>query len=120
MFNNNFTPSDKFAALNEPNYNVDTKPSLNLNNKNNTNHIMNSFPNSMAPGNLNSLKRITQFQNLNLNSCFRNNYYTSNSCDFQYMIPSEIKNVVSLRLASIELPNAWYLFSHKQKNNVFN
>lgn len=104
---------------NSPNYNVYQKPSLNLNDKNNTNIILNTLNNSTAPGDLNSIKRITLFQNLNFNSCFRNNYYTSSSTDFQYIIPAEIKNVVALRLASIEIPNAWYLFSHKQKNNIF-
>jgi len=104
---------------NEVNYNVNSRPLTNLNDKNNTNVIINSFPNSLAPGELNSIKRITLSQNLNLNSCFRNNYYTSYSTDFQYLIPCEIKNVVSLRLASIEIPNAWYLFSSKQGNNHF-
>jgi hypothetical protein len=35
------------------------------------------------------------------------------------VFPSEIKNVLSLRLVSIELPNAWYLISEKYKNNYF-
>ena len=90
-----------------------------LNNKNNTNFIVNSQINEITPGDLNSVKRITQVLNLNLNSCFRNNYYQSNPCDFLYMIPSEIKNVTSMRLASIEIPNSWYLFSNLKKNNVF-
>jgi hypothetical protein len=79
----------------------------------------NSLQNPIAPGALNSVKRVVQLINLNLNSCFRSNYYTSNPCDFQYQIPTEIKNVVSMRLASIEIPNAWYLFSHLKKNNAF-
>lgn len=78
-----------------------------------------SYDYSVAPGILNSVRRITQFINLNLNSCFRNNYYTSNPSDFQYQIPTELKNVVSMRLASIEIPNIWYLFSHLRKNNSF-
>jgi hypothetical protein len=86
---------------------------------NKTNLVYNSFNNNVAPGDLNSIKRITQLTNLNLNSCFRNNYYASNPCDFQYLIPTEIKNVLSLRLASIEIPNAWYLFSNIKKNNTF-
>lgn len=85
----------------------------------NANHVYNTFPNIIAPGSLNSIKRLTHFLNLNLNTCFRNNYYASNPCDFQYVIPSEIKNVVSMRLASIEIPNAWYLFSTLKKNNIF-
>jgi hypothetical protein len=90
-----------------------------LNGKNNTNFIVNSQINEISPGDLNSVKRITQLFNLNLNSCFRNNYYQSNPCDFLYMIPSEIKNVTAMRLVSIEIPNSWYLFSNLKKNNVF-
>lgn len=86
---------------------------------NKTNVVYNSFTNNVAPGDLNSIKRITQLTNLNLNSCFRHNYYASNPCDFQYFIPTEIKNVLSMRLASIEIPNAWYLFSQARKNNIF-
>ena len=90
-----------------------------LNNKNNTNVIVNAAVNEIFPGDLNSVKRITQLFNLNLNSCFRNNYYQSNPCDFLYIIPSEIKNVIAMRLVSIEIPNAWYLISNLKKNNVF-
>lgn len=107
-----------YSLLNDPNYNVH-KYTPGLNNKNNTNLISNTFPNAVAPGELNPIKRLTLNQNLNLNSCFRHNYFQSNPCDFLYMIPSEIKNVLSIRLVSIEIPNAWYLFSHMQKNNIF-
>jgi len=97
------------------------KPILNpiLNNTIDTNVVVNNYNNSTAPGYLNSLKRITQHMNLNINSCFRHNYYTCSSTNFQYLLSTEIKNVVSIRLASIEIPNAWYLFTHKQKNNIF-
>ena len=91
-----------------------------LTNKNNTNYVFNTTVNEVSPGNLNAVKRIIQYCNLNLNSCFRHNYYQTNPCDFLYIIPTEIKNVVSLRLVSIEIPNAWFLFSKIKKNNVFN
>jgi hypothetical protein len=110
---------NNIKILNETNYNLDKSLNPSLNNRNNTNVIVDSFINSTAPGKLNSIKRLTYSQNLNLNSCFRNNYYTCSSTDFQYLLPCEVKNVISLRLASIEIPNAWYLFSHKQKNNIF-
>jgi hypothetical protein len=105
--------------LNEKYPNVSGRVNPNLNNRNNTNIVQSTFSNEIAPGYLNSIKRIIQTQNLNLNSCFRSNYYTSNPCDFLYILPSEIKNVVSMRLASIEIPNAWYLFSSSKKNNIF-
>lgn len=107
-------------SLNTPYYNLHSgRINPNLNDKNNTNVIYNTAPNEIYPGDLNSVKRITQLFNVNLNSCFRNNYFQSNPCDFLYILPSEIKNVVAMRLVSIEIPNAWYLFSSLKKNNVF-
>ena len=111
--------NDILLANSSDNNNYNLNNNHPLVNNSNGNTVINTFPNSLAPSELNSIKRITLTQNLNLNSCFRDNYYTSSSTDFQYLIPCDIKNVVSLRLASIEIPNAWYLFSHKQKNNVF-
>lgn len=118
--------SDKQYIFEFNESNADTDKNLNINvthplinDKNSTNIVANSFPNVVAPGYLNPVKRITQNQNINLNSCFRHNYYQTNPCDFLYMFPSEIKNVLSLRLVSIEIPNSWYLFSHLQKNNIF-
>jgi hypothetical protein len=114
---NNYN-DDVSELLNEPNYDLNrVNPSLN--NKNNTNVVLNTAINEVSPGYLNSVKRIIQLLNLNLNSCFRHNYYQSNPCDFQYIIPSEIKNVLSMRLVSIEIPNSWYLFSSIKKNNTF-
>ena len=83
------------------------------------NQVVNSFPYPVAPTNLNTIKRITHFKNINLNSCFRTNYKNTNPCDFQYLIANDIKNVVSMRLASIELPNSWYLYSEYNKSNFF-
>jgi hypothetical protein len=57
---------NNFSLINEPNVNVD-KFNPSLNNKNNTNFVANSFPNTVAPGFLNPVKRLTQNQNLNLN-----------------------------------------------------
>jgi hypothetical protein len=106
--------------LNTPYYNThNSRVDPSLNDKNNTNIVVNTAANEISPGDLNSVKRITQLQNLNLNSCFRNNYYQSNPCDFLYIIPSEIKNVTALRLVSIEIPNSWYLISKLKQNNVF-
>ena len=120
-----FGKSDKTDKNNkkmnsEPYYNLHSgRVNPDLNDKNNTNVIYNTAPNEIYPGDLNSVKRITQLFNVNLNSCFRNNYFQSNPCDFLYILPSEIKNVVAMRLVSIEIPNAWYLFSSLKKNNVF-
>jgi hypothetical protein len=119
IINQNNIQEFKKEILNEKYNDVGGRVNPSLSNKNNTNLVFNTALNEVSPGNLNSVKRIVQYYNLNLNSCFRNNYYQSNPCDFLYMIPSEIKNVVSMRLVSIEIPNSWYLFSKLKKNNVF-
>jgi len=106
--------------LNTPYYNThESRINPSLNDKNNTNIIVNTAVNEISPGDLNSVKRITQLLNLNLNSCFRSNYYQSDPCDFLYILPLEIKNVTALRLVSIEIPNSWYLISKLKKNNIF-
>jgi hypothetical protein len=84
-----------------------------------TNVVGNTLNNSIAPGNINTIKRITKILNLNMNSCFRSNYFQSSASDFQYIIPSEIKNVVSMRLVSLEIPPSWYLISKNNKNDFF-
>jgi len=99
--------------------NLASKSNRSLYNNVQTNIVENTLNNSIAPGNINSIKRITKLLNLNMNSCFRSSYFQSNSSDFQYNIPSEIKNVVSMRLISIELPKSLYLISKNNKNNIF-
>jgi hypothetical protein len=80
--------------------------------------LIQSFVNPLSPSDLNVVKRMTQVMNLDLNSCFRSNYYASTASDFMYTLPSPIKNVVSMRLASIELPNAWYLISTNNRCSI--
>lgn len=83
------------------------------------NRIINSYPYPVAPTELNTIKRVTQFKNICMNSCFRPNYYSTSPTDYQYVLPSEIKNVASMRLSSIELPNVWYLYANLNKSNTF-
>ena len=80
---------------------------------------VNVYPNDVVVGTINPAKRITHSINVHLNSTFREKYYNTNPCNYNYTLPYEIKNVMSMRLASIEIPNSWYLFSHKKKNNLF-
>jgi len=80
--------------------------------------VINSFPNPVAEGTVNYLKRMVQTTNVHLNTCFRENYYNSNPCDFHYLLPISIQSTISIQLSSIELPNAWYLFSDLKQNNI--
>lgn len=81
--------------------------------------VINTFENKLVSGTINALKRISKLVNVHIDSCFRDKYYNSNPCNFVYMLPKQFKNVVAMKLASIEIPNAWFLFSHLKKNNTF-
>jgi hypothetical protein len=81
---------------------------------------VNAFDSRIVKGNVNSIKREIQLTNIHLNSCFRDRYYDSNPCDYRYQLPNgTLQNVLSMKLASIEVPNAWFLFSHLKGNNRF-
>lgn len=113
---------DESSGILQMNYNPNN---LFYNSNRNTNNpalspsppVLNSYPNPVADGSVNYLKRMVQLTNLHLNSCFRENYYKSNPCDFFYTLPVSVQNTISIQLSSIELPNSWYLFSTIKANN---
>lgn len=56
---------------------------------------------------------------INIDSRFRTNPNTTSSTDFYVRLPRTYKNIMSMRLASIELPNMWYEFSQERANISF-
>ena len=56
---------------------------------------------------------------ISVDTRFRNNYYTSSSSDFTVVLPYKIPNVISMRLASYEIPATFYSISKDLKNNTF-
>ena len=56
---------------------------------------------------------------VNVDSRFREEYAITNSSDFVYRLGNVCKNVTSMRLASIEIPNTWYEISAQLKNSFF-
>jgi hypothetical protein len=115
----NDTYATSYVKILQTDEQLTSKSNRSLYNNQHTNMINDTLNNSIAPGHINSIKRITKILNLHMNSCFRSNYFQSNASDFQYIIPSEIKNVVSMQLVSLEVPHSWYLISQKNKNNFF-
>jgi hypothetical protein len=79
---------------------------------------MNTFPTETAPGILNKLRRRTRIMSLAMNTLFRDsNSITSTDCFFT--LSYTLKNVVSIRLLSIELPESIYLISSYTMTNSF-
>jgi hypothetical protein len=78
-----------------------------------------SFPNEYVQGDINQLKKRTIIQNLNIDSRFRDNYYTSSSSNFNITLPLKLHNIIQMQLISIELPKVYYSISSQYNNNNF-
>jgi len=79
---------------------------------------MNTFPTETAPGILNKLRRRTRFMSLAMNTMFRDSNSVS-ATDCTFTLSYTLKNVVGIRLLSIELPESIYLISRATMSNSF-
>ena len=68
---------------------------------------------------INPLRRQTLTHQVSIDSLFRKAYYTTPSTDFVYHFNYPLRNVISMKLTAMELPNIWYSFSDEKRNNIF-
>ena len=80
---------------------------------------LSSYPSEFFPGVINPIKKRTIRKNLNIDTRFRDNYYTSPPTNFNIQLPLNIDNVLQMQLSSIELPTSYYVVSKKYNNNYF-
>lgn len=78
-----------------------------------------TYPTNISRSSLNNLKRKTILQTIVLNTLFREDYFNTSSTDFTILLPYYFKNVLSLRLSSLQLPNVLYTISTMNGNNTF-
>ena len=78
-----------------------------------------TYQTNIARSNLNVVKRKTYNQTVMMNTLFREDYENTVSTDFNIVLPTYFKNVLSLRLSSLQLPNVMYNISAINKNNIF-
>ena len=78
-----------------------------------------SFPSSYFPGVINPLKKKTRNMNLNIDSKFRDNYYSTSSTNFNFQLNQNINNILKMQLAAIEIPNTIFVISKQYDNNFF-
>jgi hypothetical protein len=69
------------------------------------------------PGTMNPLNTRIITKCLNIDTRFRNNLYSTQSSDFNIQLPVKLNKVVSMQLASIELPLSFYTISCSLGNN---
>ena len=78
-----------------------------------------SMPSEFYQGTLNPLVKRTLRQNINIDTRFRDNYYTTNASNFHLDLPMRLTQVVSLQLTAMELPTTFYAISKVFGNNFF-
>ena len=77
-----------------------------------------TFQTNISRSNLNVVKRKTFNQTVMMNTLFREDYANTTSTDFNIVLPTYFKNVMSLRLSSLQLPNVMYNISAANGNNT--
>jgi len=77
-----------------------------------------TFQTNISRSNLNVVKRKTFNQTVMMNTLFREDYANTTSTDFNIVLPTYFKNVLSLRLSSLQLPNVMYNISAANGNNT--
>jgi hypothetical protein len=70
------------------------------------------------PGYINPINVRTITQAISIDSRFRPNYYASKSTNFNMVLPAIQKNVISMRVTSIEIPITYYAVSRSSSNST--
>ena len=78
-----------------------------------------SRPSEFYEGVINPLDNRILRKNLNIDTRFRDNYYTSQASNFHFDLPIRFNQVVSMQLSAIEFPNTFYSISKMFGNNFF-
>jgi hypothetical protein len=78
-----------------------------------------SQPGEFFQGTINPLNKRTLRQNINIDTRFRENYYTTQATNFHLDLPMRLTQVVSLQLSALEMPTTFYAVSGVFGNNFF-
>lgn len=78
-----------------------------------------SMPSEFYKGLLNPLEKRILRKNINIDTRFRSNYYTSPASNFHVDLPMRLTEVVSMQLSALEFPNTLYVISKVFGNNFF-
>ena len=84
-----------------------------------TKPYVSSSPAEFVTGIVNPLRKRTTRKGLNIDSRFRDNYYTSASSNYNIILPTNFNDVIQMQLASIEIPSTYHVVSKQYGNNYF-
>jgi hypothetical protein len=80
-------------------------------------YVQETYPTSIAQGDLNPLKKKIVTKVLSFDTRFRSNYEETSATDFTFNLPYPLKNVLSMKLASFELPISNYRYAESKGSN---
>lgn len=106
----------KLDEINTPLSKVPNQRSENVLNRPTKEYIY-TQPSDFLPGNLNPLNTRVITKCLNIDTRYRSNILNTNSSDLTLQLPTRLTKVVSMELASIELPPYFYSVSESYGNN---
>ena len=78
-----------------------------------------SDPGQYFPGTINPLKKKSVQQVLNVDTKFRDNYFTTSSTNCKFNLPAQFNDILEMELSAIEIPNSYYVISKQYSNNFF-
>ena len=78
-----------------------------------------SFPSEYYPGVINPIKKRIIKKNLVIDTRFRDNYYSSSSTNFNFVLPTNFNDILELKLTSVNIPVSYYAISKQYGNNFF-
>jgi hypothetical protein len=71
------------------------------------------------PGQINPINTHTITKLVNIDTQFRNNYYTTLSSDVHLTLPFKLDNVIQMTIQEAIMPVSWYAISESRGNNKF-
>lgn len=83
------------------------------------NPYLSSYPSEFFQGVINPLKKRTITKLLNIDTKFRDNYFSNSSTNFNITLPTNFNDVVQMQLRSFELTTSYYVISKNYNNNYF-
>ena len=118
LSNSTLLPQENSITTQGTNFIINTPDRLAGKNAKLTEGRITSDSSSAPPGFINPINVRTITQALSFDTRFRPNYYITKSTNFDMILPSVQKNVISMRIATIELPLTYYAVSQSQGNTT--
>jgi len=78
-----------------------------------------SMPGDTFPGVINPLMKRTITKNLNIDTRFRDNYFTSSATNFHFDLPYKFSSVTAMQLTAFEMIQSYYTIAACLGNNFF-